>query len=662
MKIDKRKCHEYSIPNRKLPSGSGILYAKQINYIVTTAVKTIAHHRTLVLYIYPRKQITKGDCKPLWTMFQTKDDFLTLARREDGSTMWRTASFDRLDCNTYNFSNQCAFYSLQDERRIQHYFKADADTDGFQALISMQDTILAHRQKERHIAKEKAIVACMAGIPALPRGLKSWIKSIMPAYFFYDYKRGNKSVDGICSACGHKVTLPGTKQGSKTICPHCKLMLTAKPRSRRGSNMHDQETFEVIQNMGDGRLVVRILKAYYFYTSDTPRIEIYENARQFIWQDAEDKLLTESYYYSYNSGIITNWKKGIRPVYIQYQYHFEGDTCGHLYTKNLLKALSGTPWQYCTIADFYQHFGERMQALPYLRAHLEHPRLEHLSKMGFYNIVSDLAYHSDGKILDESQNRTHKILSVAAEDVPFLRDMDADLSVLKTFQGYARIKDRQKLLTWQLKYEVNRDLLEIVHHMTVHKFLRYMDKQYEFLRLRKTPRGTQRYRAVQDLVSEYHDYLEICSKLNYDLKNSFVLYPKDLQKSHDKVAHRLKHKADVKAKLEFTAIYREVSGQLYFEKDGLKIICPSIPDDVITEGHVLHHCVGSYIDRIIKNECIILFVRKCCEINKPYYTIEIRGQEVVQVRGMGNCVATPEVQDFINYWQKQVLCKQDIDA
>lgn len=654
MKLDKRKCREYAVPDRKLSPANGILHAKQVAYIITTAIKIIDHHRTLILYIYPRKQASGGDCKPLWTMFQTKDDFLTLERREDGSTTWRTASFDRLDRNTYDFSSQCAFYSIQDERRVLRYFKAGADTDGFQALISAQDAILARRQRGRRIAKEKAIVARMAGISALPRGLKGWIKSIMPAYFFYDYKRGSKNTSGICSACGREITLPGIKQGIKAICPHCRHELIAKPRSRRGACMFDRDTFQVIQNMGDGRLAIRIIKAYYSYTADTPTIEIYENARQFIWRDAGNKICTESYYYSRNSGIITDWKKGTRPVFFMYQYHFEGDTCGHLYTKNLSEAFSNTPWQYCTIADFYHHFCERMQALPFLTAHIEHPRLEHLCKVGFYSIVSDLVYHNDGKMLDETQKRTHKILDIAAEDVPFLRDMDADLSILKTFREYAGIKDRQRLLVWQLEHEVNRDILEILRHMTVHKFLQYMDKQYAFLRLRKTPYKTQRYSSMQDLVSEYHDYLEICQKLDYDLKNS-LLYPKDLQKSHDKVAHRLKHKDDVKTKRDFIAAYKDISERFCFQKDGLKIICPSVPDDVISEGHALHHCVGIYIDRVARKECMILFVRKCCEETKPYYTVEIRGQEVVQVHGVGNCAATPEVQSFIDAFKQQVL-------
>ena len=69
MKINKRKCRAYAVPDRKLSSANGILHAKQINYIVTAAVKTIAHHRTLVLYIYPREQAVRGDYKPLWYEF-----------------------------------------------------------------------------------------------------------------------------------------------------------------------------------------------------------------------------------------------------------------------------------------------------------------------------------------------------------------------------------------------------------------------------------------------------------------------------------------------------------------------------------------------------------------------------------------------------------------
>ncbi len=660
MKLDKRKCREYAIPDRKLSSESGIFHAKKINYIVTTAVKTIAHHRILVLYVYPRKQASKGDCLPLWTMFHVKDNFLMLERREDGSTVWRTATFAHLIRNIYNFRNQCAFYSSQDEKRVLRYFKADTDADGLQALISAQAAILERRRKKRQLIKEKAISARMAGLPALPRGLKSYVKSIMPAYFFYDYNR-SKDTSGICSACGKEITLSGIKQGSKAICPHCNHELTAKPRSRRGNNMYDRETFEVIQSMGDGGLAIRIIKAYYSYITDTPRVEIYENARQFIWRDTSGNICTEHYYDSYHSGITTDWKKGIRPVYIQYQYHFEGDTCGYLYTENLPEALAGTPWQYCTIADFCDHFTERMQALPFLKAHLEHPRLEHLCKMGFYRIVADLAYHNDGEDLDETQNRTHQILGVAAEDVSFLYNLDADLSVLKTFQGYAGIKDRQQLLIWQLENDVKDNILPILAYITVHKLIHYAERQFLYLCQHKNRYGSIRYQKMQDIVTEYRDYLEMCHDLNYDMKNTFVLYPKDLQKSHDRVQKRCKIKENAQFLQDFKAAVQDARKHMAFERDGMKIVVPATPGELSSEGNALHHCVGSYGGRVAKKECMILFLRHCSDETKPYYTIEVRGQEIIQVRGMGNSLPTEEVKRFIDTFKQQVLLQSFVN-
>lgn len=654
IKINKRKCRKLAIPDRKLQPDNGILHAKQIDYIVTTAIRNIAHHRTLILYIYPRDQASEGDYIPLWVIFQTKDDFITLSRKEDGSTTWRTASFENLGRDAYGFNNQYAFYSAQDEKRVQHYFKSDKD--GFEALISVQDTILARRQRQRRIAKEKVIAARMEGIPALPCGLKSWIKSIMPAYFFYDYKRGNKNVQGVCSACGQEITLSGIKQGSKPVCPNCKHSLIAKPRSRRGYSKYDRDTFEVVQNMGDGRLVIRIIKAYFSYKSDIPDIDIYENIRQFISVDADGKLRLEHYYYAHNSGITTRWKKGIRPEYIMFQFQFEAGTCGHLYTRNLPKALANTPWQYCTITDFYHHFREPMQALPFLREYLKHPRLEHLCKVGFFDLVSDLVYGNTASCLDETQNHTHKILGIAAEDIPFLRDIGADLSILKTFRKYDGIKDRQRLLTWQLKYDVKHNILPILKYITVHKLIRYTERQFPLLCHHKDKYGSLRYKEMQDIVTEYRDYLDMCRDLNYDMQNSFVLYPKDLQKSHDRVQKRYKIKENELLIQNFKAAVQEARERFTFETDGMKIIVPATPGDLAAEGNALHHCVGGYAGRVAKKECVILFIRKCFDDSKPFYTMEVdRKGDIIQVRGMKNSQPTEEVEKFVDAFRRQVL-------
>ena len=155
---------------------------------------------------------------------------------------------------------------------------------------------------------------------------------------------------------------------------------------------------------------------------------------------------------------------------------------------------------------------------------------------------------------------------------------------------------------------------------------------------------------------EYRGYLDMCRRMGYDMKNSFVLYPKDLQKSYDKTARRYGQKIDTLTKRDFAAVYLQLSGRLDFEKDGLKIVYPATPDDIVAEGNALHHCVGSYVERVAEEECIILFLRRCADECKPFYTIEVRGQEVVQVRGAGNCGMTPEVKAFVAEWKQRALC------
>lgn len=661
--LNKRECRKFFHQYPKMNPHSGIMNASQVDFIVRAAVKVINRHKTLVLWLYSRDQASQGDVRPCMAVFQVRDDFLTLAHRDDGSTVWRSASFSRLN-SSWDFSSRCAFYAASDNECFHKYFKSRFES-GFMPLLNLQNAIQKSRRRERQIKKEKCIISRMSCIAALPRGLKGWIqKSVMPGYFFYNYKKGGRDVPGICSACGSEIRLSGVKQGVQKICPHCRKEIICKPRSRRSKHMYDRNTCQVIQRISDNELVIRIIKIYYSYNdSDTPEINIYENARHFIHQDAESgQIRIDSYYYAYHSGILTDWKEGERPRSSMFYEGFESEASGHLYTKNLPDALAGTPWQYCPIADFYKHFRKPFLAPRFLSAYLNHPALEHLVKTGFYSAVKSLVYEYTDSCLDESQHRTHRILGVAAEDVLFLRDIDVNIAALQIFQKYTGLKDRQKLLLWQIENKVEHNILPILQHMTVHKAVKYLDNQFAFLRFRKTKYGAQRYNNMQDLVTEYWDYLEMCKKMNYDLKNNFVKYPADLQKAHDKVAGRLKHKEDARIKRAFMDVYKSIAGKYDFEKNGMKIVYPETPGAVVKEGHALHHCVGDYTNRVASHSCVILFLRQCCDLEKSFYTIEIRGSQIVQIRGMGNCVATPDVEKFIKSWKQRVLDRIEIAA
>lgn len=655
--LDKKALRKFAVdsPAPAIPPGHGLLHAPQVGHIIRTGVHIIGHRRTLVLYVYDRERAATGNFSPVWTMFQAGEDHITLARREDGSTHWRGAAFERLG-KDYRFTNKCAFYSAQDEQRVCDFLR-DHDHGGMAALTCAQWVILDKRRQERTLKRERRIIARMDGIHALPRDLGGWVRrSVMPVYFRCEHTSARKPVTGVCTFCGEAFSVSSAAHNSKVICPHCKRELTVKSAGKMGRHF-DQDTVQVIEKVSDTEVVARIIKVYYNYDRDRllPEERVYENARIFVRRGPDGKVITEPYYLSYNKGTLTHWMPGDRPVFSYYQYNFEADTCGHAYCRNLPEALAGTPWEYCPVAAFYEHFHEPMQLAPFLRAHLEHPRFEHLLKVGFYRLAADLAYRGDyGRTLDEAQNRTHCILNVAAEDVPFLRKLDVNMETLSVFQGYAGLKDRQRLLRWQMENHVSRDITQILEHMTAHKFMKYVDRQYAVLGANG---GKGRYGNMQSAVSEYRDYLDMCVRLGYDMTNSFVLYPKNLREAHDKVQGRVKARADAKMRRDFKAAMLAISGHLDFEMDGMKLILPTTPEELAEEGNALHHCVGGYVDRIARKECIILFLRRCEEVSKPFYTVEIRNRKVVQVRGWDNGDPTPEVEKFMNRWERQVLLR-----
>ena len=265
--LNKKECRKFAAPVLNLDPDNGLLYASQVDYIVCTDIQPIDGQPVLILYICSRQDAAEGDYRPVWTMYQGPEDYITLERGDDGKTKWRTAAFEKLFRDNY-LGQGCAFYSAQDERRVGSYFKAEG-AQGFSALIKTQDAYIAARRKDCQLAQERKIIARMDGLPALPDGLEEWThREILPGYFFYDHARKGVA-KGTCSACDHEITLEDVRYNGKAVCPHCGRELTMKPRGR-AKRLHDRETCQVVQRTAPGELMIRILKATAAYEGDGP--------------------------------------------------------------------------------------------------------------------------------------------------------------------------------------------------------------------------------------------------------------------------------------------------------------------------------------------------------------------------------------------------------
>ena len=74
-----------------------------------------------------------------------------------------------------------------------------------------------------------------------------------------------------------------------------------------------------------------------------------------------------------------------------------------------------------------------------------------------------------------------------------------------------------------------------------------------------------------------------------------------------------------------------------YSDDNFTVLYPESANDLAKEGIRLHHCVKSYIEDVINKKTIILFIRKNENINKPFFTLEVKNNTVRQCHGFDNC-------------------------
>lgn len=416
--LDKKACRESAAPGTAMSPDNGLLHAEQVQYIVQTAVKIIDHKKTLVLYVHKREHAAQGDFLPAWTMFHCRDGYITLARTEDGRTSWRTASFDNLG-ETWHFEKECAFYSSRDQERLERYFH-DGRHKGFASLVQAQSAMKRHRLEKRLRGRRQKIQDRMVCIPVLPCDWKVWVRrTALPDYFFYDYRKGNQPVTGVCSSCGRKITVPKAKNDLKTVCPHCGRELTMRSGNRR-KHINDRDTCQIIQRTAPDEIVIRVIKAMRRFDGDSPQESVYENARLFIRfrQDESGSVATlrDEFHYSRREA---RWKPGRRPAYFPYSYGYEGDINGYVYCKNLPETFRDTPWQYRPLAAFYGHLRKPMAVIPFLAAYLKQPRLEHLVKRN-------------------NQQRLNPLKTLGFQESEFLMLINKNFAAFQKFRPFLR--------------------------------------------------------------------------------------------------------------------------------------------------------------------------------------------------------------------------------
>lgn len=661
--MDKRALRKEAIPNRKLNLRNGVFCAEQIQYIVCTAIKNIAHHRTLVLYIYKKENLSAGDYTPLWTMFQVDGDYITLCHDKE-KTKWRSCMFQNIG-PTWDFSHKCAFYSISDEERIAKFFKDDTKK-GFNCLDKHQERIVDARKRQAEMKNQKSIIEKMKVVKALPRDISTFMYlDTLPHYVFYDYHRSKAPMKDYCTACKKEVEVVGKKNNDTGLCPKCKRYVTFKSRGKRG-HFHDRSTAQIVQKTGENEIVVRFIKAYSsYYKCDIPDFRFYETARLFIRWNGNKIVGWDRFYHSYTHGALTPWCRGDRPRFNRWCYYFENDLCGFLYHKNLDKVLNKTPWQYCALKEYYYSDPTPLYIPDYLRTYMSYPVLEYLVKLSLTRLATYLVYgDSDGhhycsweRIINTDGKTITEVLGVEKKHVQLLREVDPGIRQLKMIKDMLRsgITPDVELMRWCSKTKVDQsDYITIpLRFITPYKLMKYSTEQFNAYRKKNYNEGF--YYAMSNVLSDYKDYLCMSEALGHDMKSSFVLYPNNLKEAHNRVNELTKAETSKAYDRKISMMFSELQERYGFSMLGFTVMPPRSSKDIAREGDKLHHCVGRYIESVVKEDCIILFIRRASSPKKPYCTVEIRNGDIAQARIQNNDPPPPKLERFIKLWKQQVL-------
>lgn len=665
-KIDKRACRKFAMPELEFNLNEGVLHVESCPYIIRTAVHNISEQRILVLYIYQSENILAGSIKPRWVMFHSRDDFATLSFRENAKATWQCSTLDSLD-RIGGFDSKCAFYRQQDEARVARFCKCER---GAISMLGYLQRLISYRKElERKWKKQRAIIDRMKYVPVLPRDLKGFIhREVMPQYIFYDYQRKAPG-HAYCTACRHEVRIAAAKHNTSGLCPRCKKKITFKCRGRRG-RIFDRATVQVLQKAEGNGLVLRIIKVYRsFADSDIPNhFEIWENARQFITLSSSGQCSVDAYYYHYKAGYdLTPWCNGYRPVFDRWKYNFTADMSGVLYQRNLSDTLKDTPWAYSQLEAF-SGIASFSGVATFLGAYIKRPKIEHLIKMKLYRLVSGIIYggysYSALQAINFNGENMRAILGIDRPYFPLLRELNPSIDQLHLIRQLLQAdhKPSTEQIKWFIASKIsNADAAkELLAHMSVHKLQRYVEQQFapeDEAALKRVD-----YYKMNTLITDYHDYLCMCKELQYDVKNSFILFPRELKAAHDSVAKTLKDKRTAEHEKAIAGSFDEWQKRYQYQSKELMMIPPHSAKEIVDEGAALHHCVRLYVKNVAEKKSVILFVRSVDEPNKSLCTVEVKDGQVTQARGFDNEEPPAQITAFIEQWKQRVLCAADKTA
>lgn len=592
----------------------------------------------LEIAIFTWGRIVAGENEPTYRVFLHDGKYDTW---ETEAEKWRTANIEHLwDFREKSEEEKAAYgthWYKEHDRKLIVDFTGSEKQDIHSAVLEWQ-------QYKKHRGETEVIDAAMSLIPDIPKDFEKWaFTDAVPQYMYYEY---GKRI-GLCTCCGkHHELKEQPKYGKEGTCPGCKRKVQYRTYKKKG-RIHDWKHAALIQKIPGG-YVLRFFVLNQLIEQGTRSYGGMSEKIRITYNEQWNRQAI----YSYHRYKMTNkirWCNGYEYL-SAYGGRKEEERC-RLYPRNLRKILKGSKLEYSGMPEL-AYTGIEFYQQDFINNAKEYAGIEKLIKARFYNLTNTCISYGSRAPIDLYQKRVKKVLGLTGEYYNLIRDKDP---TWREYEVTEQCQDVGIRATWEQIQKMSqyaRNFAIYMRHSTPHKMLKYIEG------LKSEGPCAMRNQEVND----YHDYLQLAAGLGYNLDDDWILYPKNLKERHDQLTEEqnerkveLEKESDDKKdrKLKRT-IKRKGWTRYEMETEELLIRLPECAHEIRKEGNAQHHCVATYMDRMVAGETCILFIRKKEEPDKSYYTVEVRDDEVIQVRGKYNAAPSEDVEEFMKIFKKNL--------
>ncbi|URZ04098.1 PcfJ domain-containing protein [Clostridium felsineum] len=542
-------------------------------------------------------------------------------------------------------------------RNILKYFKVKEKP--LSAVDNFQNVVLKEKLEKKHRIITKRIDKKMKIVPKLPDDFEHWVEEealFKSRYIYYKYRKGSKPMEGYCTHCGKKVLVNKPRHNKEGICPKCKSKVVYKAEGK-SKKIDDYTRTSIIQKIPTG-VIIRAFSIRKFYGSNykEPQLTIHEFSRDFYEFNNDNSLKIKTYeWWNFKQTGVMRWCEGGGNSNFDY-YNIS------LYSRNLDDALSDTIWKYSEIKHFATiEQGYTFPVYSYLGLYMKYPFIEQLMKLNLVHLVKDILsyYYYYGRccfgedyVFNFNEKNIKDIIKIDRKFLRLLQELNAGINELKVIQEVFKAKvniTNEKILYIAAKFYNPKDIFNFSkkYSITIHRIIKYISSQMF---------NYDKHLKENDVFSDWEDYLNNCMLLKYDINKDSVIFPRNLKQKHDDIYKLIKNNKRELYDKAIKEMYNELLERFKWSFGRYIIIPPKNADELVKEGNALNHCVATnYMSLMARRKTVILFLRNKDKIDTPFYTIEVKDNEIKQCRGKRNCGMTDEVENFIEKFKNKKL-------